>query len=156
MSLQNGNKAPSFKLTDQNGEVHSLEDYKGQWVVLYFYPKDDTPGCTTEACSFRDIMEELNKSAVVLGVSADTVESHKQFVEKYHLNFTLLADPDQEVIKAYDVSGGDMAKRTTFIISPEQMIQKVFENVDPQQHAQEILSDILKFQSNQTKTSFTA
>lgn len=152
MNLHVGDPAPSFQAEAQDGQIYDLEDFAGQWVVLYFYPKDDTSGCTKEACSFRDNMSQLKEKAVVLGVSADTLESHKKFAEKYHLNYPLLADPEKTIIKAYDVNGPVFAKRTTFIISPEGIISKVYEGVNPEQHAEEILRDILQLQSNQTIT----
>ncbi|HEX7368539.1 MAG TPA: peroxiredoxin, partial [Candidatus Saccharimonadales bacterium] len=94
-------QAPNFSLPDQDSKTHSLTDYAGKWLVLYFYPKDDTPGCTAEACAFRDGREDLAKLAEVVGVSKDSVASHKKFVEKYHLNFTILSDPEHKTIEAY-------------------------------------------------------
>ncbi len=142
MRLQVGDIAPSFELYDQHKELHDLEDYEGEWVILYFYPKDDTPGCTTEACNFRDNLAELQKQAVLLGVSADTAESHKKFDEKYNLEFPLLADPDKQVIESYGADGMIFPKRVTFLISPEGMIEKVYDNVDPDTHAAEIMADL--------------
>src|SRR5437868_4582014 len=113
-------KAPDFTLKDQRGTTHSLQDYAGQWIVLYFYPKDDTPGCTTEACSFRDaraVIAELG-NAVVIGVSKDTVASHKQFANKYQLDFTLLSDPTHATIEAYGAWGMLGTKRNTVLIDP--------------------------------------
>lgn len=143
--------APSFTLLDQDNQVHSLNQYHGSWVVLYFYPKDDTPGCTTEACTFRDswgVFKE--KGVVVLGVSADTVESHKKFAEKYNLNFPLLSDTSKEVISAYKAWGPkkmmgreyDGIIRKTFIISPEGEIAEEYPNVTPDKHAELILTDL--------------
>lgn len=143
-------QAPDFNLPDQNNQPHKLSDYAGKWLILYFYPKDDTPGCTTEACSFRDNLEGLKKEGVeVVGVSKDTVSSHEKFVNKYNLNFTLLADPQTEVIKAYGAWGKKkfMGKefegtlRTTFLINPEGKVAKVYEDVKPQDHALQIEND---------------
>lgn len=143
-------QAPDFNLPDQNIQPHKLSDYAGKWLILYFYPKDDTPGCTTEACSFRDNLEGLKKEGVeVVGVSKDTVSSHEKFVNKYNLNFTLLADPQIEIIKAYGAWGKKkfMGKefegtlRTTFLINPEGKIVKVYEGVKPQDHALQIEND---------------
>lgn len=147
-ALAPGDMAPSFEAYDQDENLHDLEDYEGEWVVLYFYPKDDTPGCTTEACSFRDSLGALKDKAVVLGVSADSMESHKKFAEKYHLNFPLLADPDQYIIEAYGADGIMFPKRTTFLISPEGMIQKVYRDVDPETHTSEILQDVTLFRGS--------
>lgn len=140
-------QAPDFRLQDQNGDWHSLEDYRGQWVVLYFYPKDDTPGCTTEACNFRDdIYRYRAQGAAVLGVSLDDVESHKEFAEKYELPFPLLADVEHDAAKKYDVltTLGPLkfAKRETFLIDPKGRIARHYEDVDPETHAQEVLADL--------------
>lgn len=150
-------KAPNFSLPDQNGEQHSLSDYRGQWVVLYFYPKDDTPGCTTEACSFRDEREAIAEygKAVVIGISADTVASHKKFANKYGLNFPLLSDPDHKVIEAYGawqpkkLFGREFIGilRRTFIIDPAGNIAKEYSNVDPKKHAGEIIKDLIELQN---------
>ena len=132
--------APDFQLPAQDNKLHSLSDCRRKWVVLYFYPKDDTPGCTTEACSFRDnikILQDLG--VVVLGVSKDSVSSHKKFAQKYHLNFPLLADTQTQVIKAYN-----RWSRTTYSIDPQGDIAKVYEKVDPLNHAELILSDLEK------------
>lgn len=148
-----GDIAPSFTLPDQNGVEHSLSQYEGQWVVLYFYPKDDTPGCTKEACNFRDSFAELKKAGItILGVSVDPVKKHAKFVEKYTLPFTLLSDESKEVVEKYGVWGLKKfmgreymgTNRTTFLIDPKGMIAKVYENVKPDNHAQEILSDVLE------------
>lgn len=144
-------KAPDFKLPDQNGTIHSLKEYKGSWVLLYFYPKDDTPGCTKEACGFRDMTEDYTKSdIVVLGISKDSFESHKKFADKHHLVFTLLSDESKEVIKAYGAWGEkkfmgkvfEGIKRVSFLIGPDQTIQKKYLKVDVFNHAKEILQDV--------------
>jgi peroxiredoxin Q/BCP len=146
-------KAIDFSLTDQNGKVHKLSSYRGSWVLLYFYPKDDTPGCTKEACCFRDSLNELKKhNVVVLGVSADSVSSHQRFAQKYNLNFPLLADEKKEVIKAYGAWGKKkfMGKefegilRVSFLINPEGDIVKKYDKVKPEIHAGEVLEDIKK------------
>jgi peroxiredoxin Q/BCP len=143
-------KAPDFTLPDQNNEMHSLKDYAGKWLVVYFYPKDDTPGCTKEACSFRDgrgYLEE--KGLTVLGISKDTVASHKKFADKYNLNFTLLADPELETIKAFGSWGEKKfmgrvftgTLRNTYLINPTGEIVKTYEKVTPADHAGQILKD---------------
>jgi len=146
-------KAPTFSLPDQNGKTHSLKDYAGKKVLLYFYPKDDTPGCTTEACNFRDRLNDLKGHGVqVLGVSKDTVESHKKFVEKFHLNFPLLSDEDLTVIKAYDVwkersmYGKKFmgVSRESFLIDEDGNIVKHYEKVKPAAHVEEVLEDVAK------------
>jgi peroxiredoxin Q/BCP len=149
--------APEFNLQDQDGKTHSLKDYKGKWVVLYFYPKDDTPGCTKEACSFRDERSAIEEygNAVVLGISKDSVASHKKFSDKYKLNFTLLSDESHETIEAYGAWGPKkfMGKeyvgisRNTYLINPDGMIAKEYLGVDPKKHAAEIIKDLQTFQS---------
>lgn len=149
--LSEGNVAPDFELEDQNGEKIRLSDLRGKKVVLYFYPKDDTPGCTKEACSFRDNIQRITqKGAVVLGVSADSVQSHKKFATKYGLNFHLLSDPDRKVIKLYDVYrkkkmyGKEYwgTERSTFIIDPDGRIKKAFRGVNVDKHVEEVLNNL--------------
>lgn len=144
-----GTKAPEFSLQDQHGNTQTLTQYRGKKVLLYFYPKDDTPGCTTEACSFRDNYEELQKlGLVILGVSKDTVKSHKKFADKYELPFPLLADEDTSVCQAYGVwklkkfmGRGYMGiDRMSFLIDEEGKIAKVYEEVRPKEHVGEIKS----------------
>lgn len=142
MNLEIGDQAPEFEAQDQNGKVHALNEYRGKWVLLYFYPKDDTPGCTTEACGLRDNFTELSKHLDIIGISADTVASHKKFEEKYHLPFTLLADPHKKILQMYGTDGTPFAKRTSFLINPEGKIVKIYEKVKPDVHAQEIVADI--------------
>lgn len=134
-------KAPDFSLPDQDGKFHSLSDYKGKWLVVYFYPKDDTPGCTKEACSFRDNLEEFQKRGVaIVGISKDSVESHKKFSEKFHLPFPILADPQHRTIEAYGAwEKGTL--RNTYLINPEGEIVKTYEKVDPLIHVGQILRD---------------
>lgn len=146
-------KAEDFTLSDQTGTMRSLHDYAGKWVVLYFYPKDDTPGCTLEACSFRDANEALlAKGAVVIGVSADDQESHATFADSHKLPFTLLSDPDKKVITAYGCWGKKMfgregILRRTFVINPAGEIVKKYGRVTPADHATQILKDLEEFQS---------
>lgn len=142
-----GSPAPEFELPDQDGQLHSLEDYRNQWVVLYFYPKDETPGCTTEACAFRDnIFAFRDLNAQILGVSLDDVESHKAFAENHGLPFPLLADPDGDTSSAYGVKtrmfGMTVAKRQTFIIGPDGNIAKHYETVKPDEHSTQVLADL--------------
>ena len=149
--LEVGTKAPEFTLPDQNGNEHSLSDYKGQKVILYFYPKDQTGGCIKEACSFRDRYPQITeKGAVILGVSKDTVKSHKNFEEKQSLPFTLLSDEDHSVIELYDVwKEKKMAGRTymgivrsTYLIDEDGIIVKAYDKVKPADHGQEVLEDL--------------
>ncbi|MGQ9833815.1 MAG: thioredoxin-dependent thiol peroxidase [Candidatus Villigracilaceae bacterium] len=149
MTISAGIPAPDFSLPDENGQLHRLSDFRGQTVVLYFYPKDNTPGCTTEACNFRDDYSAYKEAGIViLGVSPDTVRSHAKFKQKYNLPFPLLADTDHKVCEQYGVWGlkkfmGREYKgvlRTTFLIGPDGIIKKVFENVKPAQHSQEVLA----------------
>ena len=147
-----GKPAPDFRLPDQDGVDRSLTDYSGKWLVLYFYPKDDTPGCTTEACTFRDERDAIADlgSAEVVGVSKDTVRSHKKFIEKHHLNFTLLSDPEHTMIEAYDswkpkkFMGREYmgTERNTFIVAPDGTVAKAYIGVDPKTHAAQIIADL--------------
>ena len=142
-----GDTAPDFRLVDQNGTIRSLSDFSGQWVVLYFYPKDDTPGCTKEACSFRDDLTTLEKlGAKVVGVSVDDSDSHSKFASKYHLPFPLLADADGRVADSYGALTNllllKIAKRYTFLIDPKGKIAKVYLSVDTSRHSQEIVDDL--------------
>jgi len=153
-----GAAAPNFKLQDQGGKWHSLADYRGKWVALYFYPKDDTPGCTTQACSFRDNVFAFNKEgAVILGISVDDVASHKAFAEKHGLPFTILADSDKAVTKQYGVLKTymgvmEMARRDTFIIDPQGRVAKHYESVNPEGHSQVVLDDIKALKAAAGKT----
>ena len=146
-----GTNAPDFTLSDQDGNVHTLSAYQGRWTLVYFYPKDDTPGCTKEACAIRDADPDLRElDAVVLGISADSVASHKKFAEKYGLQFPLLADEGHAIADQYGVWGlkkfmgreYEGILRTSFLIDPMGVIQKVYENVKPEIHAQEVLEDL--------------
>lgn len=144
-------KTIHFSLPDQNGKIHKLSDYLGKWVILYFYPKDDTPGCTKEACGFRDSLKTLkDMGVIVLGVSADSIFSHKKFSNKYQLNFPLLSDEKKEIIKKYEAWGKkkfmgrefEGILRITYLINPKGEIVKKYEKVKPEQHAEEIIKDI--------------
>ena len=147
-----GTMAPAFRLQDQAGAWHGSSDYRGKWLVLYFYPKDDTPGCTTQACEFRDNLFAFNKlGAVVVGVSVDDVASHKAFSEEHSLPFTLLADSTKETAKAYGVLHSvlglmEIASRETFIIDTEGRIAKHYRAVDPKGHSQAVLKDLRALQ----------
>ena len=141
-------KAHDFTLKDQDGKSHSLKDYRGKWVVLFFYPKDDSPGCKIEACAFRDEYKVIRQEdAVVLGVSKDGAESHKDFADKYGLQFPLLVDPDGEVTKAYKAWGKKMfghegILRKTFIIAPDGEVLKVYGRVTPMGHGAQVVTDL--------------
>ena len=149
-----GDIAPEVTLPDQGGTVHTLSQYRGKWGLLYFYPKDDTPGCTKEACAIRDNLPQISAvNLVVLGVSVDSVASHKKFAEKYSLPFTLLADERKEVVRLYGVWGEkkfmgksyEGTRRTSFLIRPDGHVAHVYENVKPEIHAQEVLRDLTEF-----------
>jgi peroxiredoxin Q/BCP len=149
--LQAGAKAPDFNTSDQSGKKVGLKDYRGKKVVLYFYPKDDTPGCTKEACAFRDHFAEFKKLGVeVLGVSVDTEKSHKSFAEKFKLPFTLLADTEKKIVNAYGVWGEKSmygrkymgTSRVTYLIDESGRIAAVFPKVKPEEHAGEILGQL--------------
>lgn len=150
-----GSDAPSFKLQDQNGDWHSLQDYRGQWLAVYFYPRDDTPGCTTEACNFRDNIYAFKViGAVVVGISVDDVDSHKKFSDKYKLPFTILADVDGKTAKAYGVLRDykllKLASRQSFLINPQGKIAKHYDDVDPEKHTNDVLADIKAFMETAT------
>jgi peroxiredoxin Q/BCP len=149
-----GQRAPDFSLPDQDGVIHGLSGYKGKWVLLYFYPKDNTPGCTIEACTIRDQFKDFQKiGAVVLGVSTDSVKSHKKFADGFNVPFTLLADEHKEVVGRYGVFGEKKMmgrtymgiRRTSFLINPGGKIAKVYERVKPEKHAAEVLGDLGEF-----------
>jgi peroxiredoxin Q/BCP len=143
-----GAPAPAFELKDQAGKTHTLSDYQGKWVVLYFYPKDNTPGCTTQACEFRDnIFAYRELGAVILGISVDDVASHKAFAEQHSLPFPILADSDKSVTTAYGtlkeyVGIAKMARRDTFIIDPQGRIAKHYQDVKPAGHSEIVLADL--------------
>lgn len=142
-----GQSAPAFSLSDQEGKNHQLSDYSGKWLVLYFYPKDDTPGCTQEACAFRDDLHLLAElGAMVVGVSVDDSSSHAEFAKKYHLPFPLLADKSRVVAEEYGVLLNlglfKIAKRYTFLITPQGKIAKVYSKVETSRHSKEIIDDL--------------
>ncbi len=148
---RSGAPAPDFTLPDQDGVQHTLSAYRGKWVLIYFYPKDDTPGCTKQACAIRDADPDFKKlDAVVLGVSADSVKSHMKFAQKYGLAFPLLADEDKTIVNTYGVWGPkkfmgreyEGIKRTSFLVAPDGKIAKVYENVKADAHADEVLTDL--------------
>ena len=154
--LEVGMDAPGFELKDQAGETHRLEDLRGSWVALYFYPKDDTPGCTTEACDFRDNMAQISaEGGKVFGVSADDEASHRKFAEKYDLNFPLLIDLDKEVLEAYGAWGEKTnfgktymgVTRMTYLIDPEGKIAKVWPKVKPEGHAADVRAAIAELKA---------
>ena len=152
LAVSEGQPAPDFTLPDQSGRPVTLADQRGRWVVLYFYPKDDTPGCTKEACSFRDNLAALEHlGATVLGVSIDSVASHKEFADKFHLTFPILADADTAVCQKYGVlthlMGIKLARRSTVIIDPQGVIRKLFPSVQPTDHALEIQRALKDLQS---------
>lgn len=152
-----GDKAPDFKLSDQFGKTHKLSDYRGQWVLLYFYPKDDTTGCTAEACAIRDNYSQFSKAGiVVIGVSVDSVKSHGKFASKYELPFTILADEQKEVVRLYGawrekpMAGRKImgTERMSLVINPDGKIVKTYEKVKPTEHAEEVLADIEKLKNS--------
>jgi peroxiredoxin Q/BCP len=151
MTLNIGDTAPDFNLLDQTGTQYTLSSYRGRWVLVYFYPRDDTPGCTKEACGFRDAFPEFEKLDMpILGISTDSVKSHGKFVAKYELPFTLLADEDNEVVQLYGVWGKkkflgkefEGTHRMSFLIDPEGQIAKIYKKVKPAKHAHEVLQDV--------------
>jgi thioredoxin-dependent peroxiredoxin len=156
MTLQVGDRAPDFSLPDTQGTLRSLADFRGQWIVLYFYPKDNTPGCTKEACGFRDEFAAFGAAnAVILGVSPNDEASHQKFVQKYDLPFLLLCDPEAAIAKQYESYGPkkfmgkeyDGFYRHTFIMDPEGKVAKIYRKVKPEPHAQEVLTDLTALQA---------
>ncbi len=149
---QVGQMAPPFSVEDQNGKIQRLSDYQGQWLVLYFYPKDETPGCTKEACAYRDDIQKIRKlGASVVGVSIDDASSHAEFAQNHHLPFPLLADKDGTVARLYgserSLLGMKIAKRNTFIIDPKGYIAKVYESVNAESNPAEVVADLAAFRS---------
>jgi thioredoxin-dependent peroxiredoxin len=146
---QVGKPAPDFKLPDQNGKLHTLQDFRGKWLVLYFYPKDDTPGCTQEACAFRDDLNQITQlGAQVVGVSVDDTDSHAEFAKKYHLPFPLLSDKSTETAARYGALLNlyliKFARRYTFLIDPQGNINKVYLSVETSRHSKQIIEDLKK------------
>lgn len=160
--LKVGRKAPSFSLADQDGVTHTLKQYGGQWTLIYFYPKDDTPGCTKEACAIADVFKDFKRMKVnVIGVSKDTVKSHKKFAEKYSLPFTLLSDPTMEMMDKYgafvikkmygkEVRG---TNRISYLIGRDGKIAKVYPEVDPANHALELIKDLKQILKEEKKAA---
>ncbi len=149
--LKVGTKAPEFNLPDQDGKMHSLAGHRGKWILIYFYPKDMTPGCTTEACSMRDMNKEFAKRhAIVFGVSKDSVKSHVKFADKHALNFPILSDETGEMITAYESIGKKkfMGRefvgiyRNSYLIDPDGLIARAYEGVKPAEHAEEVIRSI--------------
>jgi len=145
-------KAQDFTLPDQYGKIHKLSDYRGRWVILFFYPRDNTPGCTKEACNFRDSYHEFEKRGIqILGVSKDSVASHKKFAEKFSLNFPILSDEKKKVIKLYKAWGlkkfmgreFEGTIRMSYLVNPQGKIEKIYPKVNPLTHASEVLSDVV-------------
>ncbi len=160
--LKIGRKAPLFKLADQSDALHSLKQYAGSWVLIYFYPKDDTPGCTKEACGIAEIFKDFKKMGVsVLGVSKDTAKSHKKFAEKYNLPFTLLSDPTMEMMEKYGAAVEKQmygktvrgTNRISYLIGRDGKIAKVYPNVDPAGHALELLTDLKQIMKEEKKAA---
>lgn len=149
--LTTGQEAPAFSAPDQNGVIRTLGEFKGSWVLVYFYPKDDSPGCTAEACELRDAVNTLrSKNLAIVGISADDEASHKKFGEKYALSFPLLADTDKKIINTYGVWGEKTVHnktywgiiRTSFLIDPDGVIKKIYAKVKPEGHAENVLKDM--------------
>lgn len=158
--LKVGRKAPSFQLLDQENETKILKDYRGNWLLLYFYPKDDTPGCTKEACMITDVYNDFKRNKIaVIGVSKDSVKSHKKFAEKYSLPFTLLSDPTMEMMAKYHavlekLRGGKVSRsalRVSYVIDPEGVIKGVYPEVDPANHALQVLADVKRHKREEKK-----
>jgi peroxiredoxin Q/BCP len=155
MPLKVGDPAPEFTLPDQDGRIHKLADSRGRWVLVYFYPEDDTPSCTKEACGVRDNLPAFEAlEAEVFGISPDSVADHRKFADKYGLNFTLLADPDREVLEMYEAWGEKISygrtiigtKRISYLIDPQGRIAKIYLMVDSPNHAAEVLEDIRRLE----------
>lgn len=149
--LKINQQAPDFSLSDAQGAIHSLSDFQGQWLVLYFYPKDNTPGCTKEACALRDDHQQfIDLNTAVIGISTDNSESHLNFIDQQSLNFTLLADTAGEVSASYNalfkLGPIKFSKRHSFIINPEGKVMKIYRSVSPSQHSQELLADLKQLQ----------
>ncbi len=145
---QTGLSAPNFTLPDQNGDPQKLSDYLGRWVLLYFYPEDNTPGYTKEACSFRDHFSQYFERGIqVIGVSPDSVDSHKIFAGRNNLNFPILADENKEIFRLYEALDGEKVKRISYLISPNGLIEKSYPEVDPETHAEAILNEFNSVQA---------
>lgn len=145
-----GTPVPAWSGLDQEGILRTSEEFRGRWIILYFYPQDDTSGCTKEACSFRDRFVTLSKIATVIGVSADSAESHRSFRQKYTLPFTLIADTDRAIIRAFDADSMLSTKRISYLINPAGMIAKAYPTVDPAEHAGQIEADLHALQQHES------
>lgn len=154
--LKIGDKAPEFKCRDHKDEMQSIALHRGEWILLYFYPKDDTPGCTKEACAIKDSWSQFkDKNAIVFGISADSIASHQRFAGKYDFPFRLLADEDKKVLKAYGAWGSKTLlgktslgiKRMSVLVDPKGNIAKIYEKVKPEEHAEQVLADLEALQS---------
>lgn len=143
--IHEGHSAPEWHGIDQDGKPVSSADYAGQWLLLYFYPEDDTPGCTLEACGFRDSFASLSERITIVGVSADSPESHRAFIKKFTLPFTLIADTDRALITAFGTNGTDFPKRTSFLIDPANVIRKIYHGFDAKDHAAAVGKDLEEF-----------
>ncbi len=161
MTIKVGQEAPKFILPDQDDQLRSLKGYKDRWLLIYFYPKDDTPGCTKEACTVRDALPRFEKEGLaVLGISVDSVASHKKFATKYRLTFPLLADEKKDVVKKYGVWGKKKfmgreymgTLRTSFLIDPDGKVAKVYDKVKPEKHAEEVWQDLQQLKTEQIST----
>lgn len=142
IKLSEGDQAPNFEAVDQDGEVKNLNDYKGKYLLLYFYPADNTPGCVKEACSFRNSYEDLKKYAEVLGVSKNSQKSHQNFASKYDLPFPLLVDDKKEIAAAYGADGVFFPRRVSFLIGPDQTVKKIYEKINVVEHVSDVLQDV--------------
>lgn len=149
--LNLGDKVPDFELSDQDGATRSLKEFRGKKILIYFYPKDDTPGCTAEACGFRDLRHELSQKGVtIIGISKDSVKSHKKFAEKYGLTFILLSDESAETIKAFQAWGKkkfmgreyEGTLRISYLVDEKGVVEKVYGTVDTKKHAEEVVADV--------------
>jgi peroxiredoxin Q/BCP len=147
MQLKVGNKAPAFSAKDQTGGTIKLSNFRNKWLLLYFYPKDFTSGCTKEACSFRDHFQKLKKSVKIVGVSSDSVESHRKFISKLKLPFTLLADQEKRIVSIYGKKAGINVRRFSYLINNKGKIAKVYRSVKPESHAQQVMKDLKVLQS---------
>ncbi len=142
IKLSEGDQAPNFEAVDQDGEVKNLNDYKGKYLLLYFYPADNTPGCVKEACSFRNSYEDLKKYVEVLGVSKNSQKSHQNFASKYDLPFPLLVDDKKEIAAAYGADGVFFPRRVSFLIGPDQTVKKIYEKINVVEHVSDVLQDV--------------
>jgi len=146
IKLREGDQAPDFEIQDQEGDLRTLEEFNGKLLLLYFYPKDNTPGCTNEACGFRDSYDDLIRYVHVVGVSGDSVDSHQKFAGRHGLQFPLLADTKKEMIHAYGADGVFFSRRVSFLINREGTIVKIYEKVNPLEHPDEVMEEVAALQ----------